>query len=156
VAVTFSSRLPVERRGALESLLFFNGRQARVRNRIVDSIENYGLPEIVESDGTLRIRLSGRHDAQSLFALAGKEASDVVGAIVYVRDRTDRFVVVHIAVDDSHSSSGMSAEQHVVLRLLDAVRAVAAVTAGVRLVEFYYGEGKARILPVRKPSDSMG
>lgn len=154
MAVTFSSRLPVARRSALEALLFFNDRQSRFRNRIVDSIESYGLPEIVDSDGTLRIRLSGRHDAQSLFALAGEGASDVVGAIIYVRDRADRFVVVHIAVDDSHSSGGVSAEQHVVLRLLDAVRAAAAVTAGVRMVEFYYGEGKARILPVRKPSDA--
>jgi hypothetical protein len=154
VAITFTSRLPLARRKALEDLLFFNGQQARVRNRIVESIESYGLPEIVESEEALRIRLSGRDDAQSLFALTSEPAPELAGAVVYVRDRRERFVVVHIAVADGHASDGPYAAQHVLLRMLTAVRAAAAVTTGVRMVDFFYGQGKARSITVRKPSDN--
>jgi hypothetical protein len=153
VDIAFSSRLSIAYRIALENLLFFNGQQARVRNRIVESIESYGLPEIVDSDETLRIRLAGRDDAQSLFALAGETQPDLVGAVVYVRDRPERFVVVHIAVDDAHSSGGVGAGQQVLLRMLIAVRAAATVTAGVRMVDFFYGRGKARSIVVRRPSE---
>lgn len=138
----------------MEELLFFNRQQARVRNRIVDSIQSYGVPEVMETDGTLRVRLDGRADAQSLFGLTGDVEPTLIGAVVYVRDRRERFVVVHIAVDEKHSSVGPGAGQQVLLRMLIAVRRAATATAGVRSVDFFYGQGKARSIDVTRPSDT--
>ena len=45
--VTFVSGLAGEHHHQLEALLFFNGRQHRVRHGIVTSIDRYGPPEIV-------------------------------------------------------------------------------------------------------------
>lgn len=149
--ITISSRLPVWQRPALEALLFFNPQQARVHHRIVESIEGYGRPEIVESGETLRIRLSGRHDAQALFALAQGPTMVPIGAVVYVRDRVERFVVVHIVVNEAYSAKGPQADGRLLLRMLHEVRAAASVTTGVRNVEFYYADGKARTIAVPKP-----
>lgn len=144
-----SSRLPLAQRSVLEQLLFFSGQQHKVRHRIVDSIESFGTPEIVATETTLRVRLSGRHDAQTLFAVADAGARPV-GVVVYVRDRTDRLVVVHVAVDQAYSAEGRFADAHLLLRLLYAVRGVADVTSGVTHVDFFYADGLARTMPVSK------
>lgn len=151
---TISSRLPLQQRAALEQLLFFSRLQHRLRHRIVDSIESFGAPEIVADDATLRVRLSGRHDAQTLFAVSAASSMQPVGAVVYVRDRVDRLVVVHVAVDHAWSAEGRYADAHLLLRLLHAVRGVAEVTAGVTHVDFFYGDGLARTMKVTKAGSS--
>lgn len=154
-SLTITSRLPLERRSALEQLLFFSRQQHKVRHRIVESIESFGPPEIVAIDGTLRVRLSGRHDAQTLFAVVdGRQ--DPVGAVIYVRDRPDRLVVVHVAVDHRYSAEGRFADAHVLLKLLRAVRGVGEVTAGVTHVDFFYADGLARSMPVSRASRAGG
>lgn len=74
-----------------------------------------------------------------------------IGAVVYVRDRVERFVVVHIVVDEAYSAKSPLAGGHLLLRMLHEVRTAASVTTGVRHVEFYYADGKARKIAVRKP-----
>ena len=59
-SIGITSKLPVDQRNALEQLLFFNVNQHRVRIGIQQSIETYGVPEIYEQDGGLRVRV-GRH-----------------------------------------------------------------------------------------------
>lgn len=145
-----SSRLPLSQRPALERLLFFSGQQYKVRHRIVASIESFGAPEIVADDGTLRVRLSGRHDAQTLFAVSGTSAASPVGAISYVRDRLDRLVIVHVAVDQAWSAEGRYADAHLLLRLLHAVRRIAEVTSGVTHVDFFYADGMARTIKIAR------
>ena len=47
-AIDFASRVPRQKRHALEQLLFFNGCQERVARDIVDVIDKYGSPEICD------------------------------------------------------------------------------------------------------------
>ena len=42
--VTFTSKVAIEHRAALERLLFFNGCQHRVADGIVDVIDRFGPP----------------------------------------------------------------------------------------------------------------
>lgn len=149
-AFVVSSRLPVRQRGALERLLFFNGQQSQFRHRIVESIESFGNPEIVTKEGSLRIRLSGRHDAQALFAVSSLRDMTPIGAVIYVRDRLDRFVIAHIAVAEEHSARGRFADGHLFFHLLEAVRSAAAVTRGVRHVDFYYAGRNLSRMHVRR------
>ncbi|HEY2144497.1 MAG TPA: hypothetical protein VGH12_00400, partial [Steroidobacteraceae bacterium] len=55
--IGITSKLAAELRPALEQLLFFNINQHRVRVGIQQSIDTYGVPEIYEQDGGLRIRV---------------------------------------------------------------------------------------------------
>jgi hypothetical protein len=148
---TISSRLPADQRGALERLLFFNQQQSQFHHRIVESIASFGNPQIVDDDGSLRIRLSDRQDAQALFAVADPQAMVPVGAAIYVRDLTERFVVAHIAVDEQYSARGRFAGEHLFFHLLQAVRGAANVTAGIRYVDFCYADRKMGRMHVRRP-----
>jgi hypothetical protein len=151
IRFTILSRLPADQRGALEKLLFFNEQQSQFHHRIVESIASFGNPQIVDDDGSLRIRLSGRHDAQALFAVADAQSMVPVGAAIYVRDLMERFVVAHIAVDEEYSARGRFAGEHLFFHLLQAVRGAANVTAGIRYVDFCYADRKMGRMHVRKP-----
>ncbi len=60
----------MDQRAALEQLLFFNVNQHRVRVGIQQSIETYGVPEIHEQDGSLRVRVGDIAGVQTLFAVS--------------------------------------------------------------------------------------
>ena len=62
--ISFVSTLPAEHYHQLEVLLFFNGRQHRVRKGIEMAISRYGAPEIVDDGKQLRVRVGGETDAQ--------------------------------------------------------------------------------------------
>ena len=140
--ITITSRLPASMRGDLEAMLFFNTRQHRVRDGIEATIERFGLPEI---DGHLRIRVAGRAEVQSLFAVHEEGArARPVGAVVYVRDTFERITVVHVGVADDYAVGGRHAQERVLLRLLQEIRRVARRTAGIRHVEFAYTQNRLR------------
>jgi hypothetical protein len=141
-----TSRLPVRHRPALEELLFFNARQDHLRQRIVETIDRYGMPEVVERDGTLRVRLAGAEQAQSLFAVDAGEAP--LGLALFVREDEERFVIVHIGVVPAYAADGPHAHAHLFFHLLQAIRAAARRTRGVRYVDLFYGAGRMRHIPV--------
>ncbi len=67
--ISFVSTLPAEHYHQLEVLLFFNGRQHRVRKGIETAISRYGAPEIVADGKQLRVQVGGETGAQCLFAI---------------------------------------------------------------------------------------
>ena len=143
IAVT--SRLPVGFRAELEAVLFFNARQHQMRREIEQTIERFGLPEIVESSGGLRVRVAGLPDVQSLFAVeSGDGANRPVGAVIYVRDSIERFTVVHIGVAEDYALGGAQESERVLPRLLQEIRRVARRTAGIRQVELAYCRNRPR------------
>lgn len=147
-AFAITSRLGPEHRSALEQLLFFNTQQELVRHRIVETIERYGMPEVVEREGALRIRLAGATDAQSLFAVGVDAPSEPVGVALFVRENEERFVIVHIGVAPDYAAGGPHADALVFFQLLQAIRAAARRTRGVRYVDLLYGAGRTRQIPV--------
>jgi hypothetical protein len=137
--ITVTSRLPAQMRADLEALLFFNARQHRMRHEIEATIERYGMPEIVEHGGALRVRVAGLPEVQSLFAVAAVNGeARPVGAVVYVRDAFERLTIVHIGVAEEYATGGPHASERVLLRLLQEIRRVARRTSGVRHVEVAY------------------
>ena len=68
-ALAFTSVLYCAQRDELESLLFFNPNQRRVRPAIQHAVERYGQPRIAEDGGRLRVRVEGLPGVQSIFAL---------------------------------------------------------------------------------------
>jgi hypothetical protein len=143
--ISFVSSLPAEHYHQLEVLLFFNGRQHRVRKGIETAISRYGAPEIVVDGKQLRVRVGGETEAQCLFAVEREgKMSRPVGVILYVRDSLERITVLHLVVAEAYAVGGPRAGYNLLLRLVQAVKRVARCTAGIRHVELVYSQQRPR------------
>ena len=128
-------KLPLDQRAALEQLLFFNVNQHRVRIGIQESIETYGVPEIHEHDGGLSIRVGDIEGVQSLFAVS--TAGRPLGVAVFVRLARERFVVLHLGVQQPYTVSS-ELNTRVLLKLMHEIRSAARRTQGVDRIELVY------------------
>lgn len=128
-------KLPVDQRAALEQLLFFNVNQHRVRLGIQESIETYGVPEIHEQEGGLSIRVGDIEGVQSLFAVS--EAGRPLGVAVFVRLARERFVVLHLGVQQPHAVAA-DLNTRVLMKLMHEIRSAARRTHGVDRIELVY------------------
>ncbi|MBS1200782.1 MAG: hypothetical protein H6R27_1460 [Proteobacteria bacterium] len=143
--IAFVSSLPQEHHLQLESLLFFNRRQELVRPGILDAISRYGAPEIYATASGLKVRVAGPVEVQCLFAVERQgDASRPVGVILYTRDSFERITVMHLVVAEEYAAGGPLADQHLLLRLVQAVRRVARRTSGIRHVELLYTQSRIR------------
>jgi len=139
-SIGITSKLPVDQRAALEQLLFFNVNQHRVRVGIQQSIETYGVPEIFEQDGGLRIRVGDINNVQTLFAIS--HFGTPVGVAVYVCLAHERFVVLHVVVEPRLRSSN-EVNTPVLLELMREIRSTARRTPGVERIELGYNHRRA-------------
>src|ERR1700674_2482560 len=134
-SIRITSKLPANQRAALEQLLFFNVNQHRVRVGIQQSIETYGVPEIYEHDGGLRVRVGDIAGVQTLFAVS--DLGRPVGVAVFVRSAHERFAVLHLGVDPrlclttDLSTRGL-------LKLMHEIRSTARRSRGVDCIELVY------------------
>ncbi len=140
------TRVPMWMRGQVESLLFFNGGQHRLRDAIADSIERYGVPEVVEDATGLHIAVSGIADAHTLWAVHEEGTlARTVGVLVYARDAADRMTVLHVGVAADYAQGGAYASEHVLARLMQQARRIARDTAGVRHLGIAYHHSRLRL-----------
>jgi hypothetical protein len=125
----------VEHRNALEQLLFFNVNQHRVRNGIQLSIDTYGVPEIYEQDGGLRVRVGEIADVQTLFAVS--DQGTPLGVAVFVRSAHERLAVLHLGVEPT-SGKAHDGNTRVLLKLLHEIRSTARRTRGIERIDLVY------------------
>lgn len=135
VPIGITSILACQQRTALEQLLFFNVNQHRVRLGIQQSIETYGVPEIFEHDGHLRVRVGDIEGVQTLFAVAAERP---VGVAVFVRSAHERFAVLHVGLEPS-----LAVNTRVLLMLMHEIRNTARRTRGVDCIELVYKDSHA-------------
>jgi hypothetical protein len=139
-SIGITSKLPLDQRAALEQLLFFNVNQHRVRMGIQLSIDIYGVPEIYEQDGGLRVRVGDIAGVQTLFAVS--EIGRPLGVAVFVRSAHERFAVLHLGVEPR---LGLTPEvsTRVLLKLMHEIRSAARRTRGVERIELVYKDRHA-------------
>ena len=135
VPIGITSILACQQRTALEQLLFFNVNQHRVRLGIQQSIETYGVPEIFEIDGHLRVRVGDIEGVQTLFAVAAERP---VGVAVFVRSAHERFAVLHVGLEPN-----LAVNTRVLLMLMHEIRNAARRTRGVDCIELVYKDSHA-------------
>src|ERR1700733_9080345 len=134
-SIGITSKLAADQRTALEQLLFFNVNQHRVRVGIQQSIDTYGVPEIFEQDGSLRVRVGEIAGVQTLFATS--DHGKPIGVAVFVRSAHERFAVLHLGIDPKLSlTADMS--KRVLLKLMHEIRSTARRTRGVDCIELVY------------------
>jgi hypothetical protein len=134
-SIGITSKLPANQRAALEQLLFFNVNQHRVRVGIQQSIETYGVPEIYEQDGGLRVRVGDVAGVQTLFAIS--DIGRPLGVAVFVRSAHERFAVLHLGVEPRLSATP-EVNTRVLLKLMHEIRSAARRTHGVERIELVY------------------
>jgi hypothetical protein len=138
VNLVFSSKVPSESRVGLEDLLFFNPRQYRVREGIINSLERFGHPRVEATEGGLSIRV-GEHEAQTLFAYdRDRRAKDPVGVVVFVRTSPVEIAIMHVAVHPDYALQGREAGVGLGVTLVEKVKEIAARIVGVERIVFFY------------------
>ena len=135
--IVFSSRVPKECRAELEELLFFNPRQHLVREGIINSLERFGHPEVVESPAGLAVKV-GDLEAQTLFAFDRSRDEVPVGVVVFLRTSPEEVAIMHVAVDPDYALQGAEAGVGLGVTLVEKVKEIAARIVGVRRIVFFY------------------
>ncbi len=141
--VRFTSRIAAEHRVRLEQLLFFNACQDRVTSGIVDAIDKYGPPEIVEDNGCLRVRVAGLPDVQSLFVVDGDDGPPI-GVAVYTRADLEHVTVLHVGLAEPYCAGGDRESLNLLLRLMKEIRRSSKRVKGVRRLSVHYGTQRVR------------
>jgi hypothetical protein len=138
VNVVFSSKASKQSRPALEELMFFNPRQFRAREGIVNSLEKFGHPRLEETTDSLSVRV-GDCEAQTLFAFdQDRLCGDPVGIVVFLRTSTAEVAIMHIAVHPDYALQGERSGTGLGIILVEKVKEIAAQIAGVERVVFFY------------------
>jgi hypothetical protein len=152
MSLTFSSYVDERWRPALEALLFFNSGQSSVRQSLEAVVEEFGSVELRVTGAKVAVAVERLPQAQALFALdtSGKP----VGCAVFCRDAPERFLVVHLAVEPSYTTSQDQQGHFVLMRLVGAMRDTARKVRGVERLEFLYGVLRGKSLAVRSSAGS--
>ena len=136
--LVFSSKAANQSRPALEDLLFFNPRQYRVREGIVDSLAHFGHPRLEQTDDGLRVRV-GKEEAQTLFAFdRDTKNADPVGVVVFLRTSPVEIAILHVAVRPDYSLRGQHRGLGLGTVLVEKVKEIAHRIVGVEKVVLYY------------------
>jgi hypothetical protein len=144
-------------RAACEELLFFNPQQGRIRGPIVNALTRFGAPELVVDGGRVQIRTTRHPQLQTLYAFARDDRGPerLVGVAVYLRDGAERIAIVHLAVHEEFSATGRWRDSMLVMRLVGAIRRLAAQVKGVETVTLSYARGHvASLKPDRRSERS--
>ena len=139
--LVFSSRASRECRAALEELLFFNPRQHRVREGILNSLEHFGHPRLEETADGLSVRI-GEHEAQTLFAYdRDRRGNEPVGVVAFLRTNPTEVAIMHVAVHPDYALQGQDAGTGRGVTLVEKVKEIASrIVGGQRIVFFYRQE----------------
>jgi hypothetical protein len=138
VNIVFSSRVPIECRAELEELLFLNPRQHLVRDGILNSLERFGHPKVVETPTGLAVKV-GDLEAQTLFAFdRARAGQSPVGVVVFIRTAREEMSIMHVAVDEDYALHGAEAGVGLGVTLVEKVKEIARRIVGIQRVVFFY------------------
>ena len=147
--IFFSSILKRKYRDELETLMFFNPQQAKVKPAIIESIEKYGNPQICVDGDFLRLKFETFSDVQTIFAFDNQGIdANLIGVIIYVRADFENIIVLHIAVREEYSTTGHHANEMLVMRLMIKVQEIASRIKAVNSITVLYEKRGIRRISV--------
>ena len=136
--LVFSSKATKDARPALEELLFFNPRQYRVREAIVNSLGKFGHPRIEDTPNGLSIRV-GDHETQTIFVFdQDRRDGGPVGVVVFIRMSPTEIAIMHVAVHPDYALQGRRAGLGLGLILIEKVKEIASRIVGIRRIMLHY------------------
>ena len=142
----YTSVIPASRYHELAELMFFNLRQHRFRDDIVNAIDLYGLPEIVTTDHSLRFSVEKLGEVQSLYALDGNTATGrLAGAVIYARVSDEKIVLLHMGLAAPYQTGGPVSHKMLALKMIQRLKKAGKTLKGVRSLEILYGRRAAAL-----------
>jgi hypothetical protein len=151
--IEFSATVPVEMRPAVEALFFFNPRQGDSNKGILATVEQTGVPAIMERNGRLWIGVPAGN-MQCLFACDHSlEMPKPVGVLLYGRPAPEVIWISHLAVDPMYTSDRADRGGGLGLVLVEKVQQIARSIKGVVRIQLPYRHDC--FLQIRLPEDSQ-
>lgn len=145
--LVFTSKVSKSARQALEELFFFNPRQYRVREAVINSLSRFGHPRIENTVEGLTIKV-GNQEAQTLFVYDRSRArDDLVGVVVFMRTSPGEITILHVAVHPDYALQGRHAGLGLTLTLIEKVKEIASRIVGVQRIALPYHQEVA--IPIR-------
>lgn len=155
--IVITSRLGEDFREDLEQVLFFNPEQRKAIADIEHCVQHYGVPEITNENGFLRISLNSYSVAQTLYSIDRCEAGDTLaGVIVFVRNTHEDISILFVAIAKNYILRGSITTARLVWDLVHQIMESAARISGVRNVKLACacsaGKNRATItsIPINK------
>ena len=135
--IHFSSVIKMDYYDILERLLFFNKQQDRHRNTIIEFIEKYGEPNIINNGGKLSIKVGENVETHCIFASNGPK---LVGVLIYTQDLPENILVLHIAVDEDYSIRGKYSKKNLVIKIVEELKKIALLNSSIKTITICYGK----------------
>lgn len=118
--------------------MFFNPRQHRVREGIINSLEQFGQPRLEETPEGISVRVGG-HEAQTLFAYdRDRRGAAPVGLVVFLRTSPPEIAIMHVAVHPDYALQGKHAGVGLGVTLVEKVKEIASRIVGIQRIVFFY------------------
>ncbi|HVY23648.1 MAG TPA: hypothetical protein VG962_09885 [Steroidobacteraceae bacterium] len=140
--VEFKSLVSSRFRKNVEELLYFNSGQTRVLESLIEAVERFGAPEIVDNGQQLKVVLRKLPDAQTLFAVA--ETGRPLGLMTYLRSDHENLLILHVSISAEFASGGALCRNQLLLRMLREIRRCSRRLKGIKKVELYYQAERQR------------
>jgi hypothetical protein len=139
VNLVFTSKVSKQSRAALEELMFFNPSQFRVREGIINSLEEFGHPRLEEFGDDLVVRV-GKSDAQTLFVYDSQaKTKDPIGMVAFLRTSPSEIAIMHLAVREEYAlQNRKQGDLGLGILLIEKVKEIAARIVGVEKIIFFY------------------
>ena len=126
---------------ALEKLFFFNPGQSRYYQRIVETVETYGQPKIVKTNGMLTLQIEGR-PSESLFI---SESNRLAGMLLYIQETDSLLNVLHFAVAPSFAFGQVSGSVLVVELMMEEIKKRARENPRIAHIKLSYTQQLIKI-----------
>jgi hypothetical protein len=120
--------------GQLERMFYFNNNQEKCCLNIIMAIELYGIPNIINKNNSLFIAFE-KVDCQNLFVIKNGE---LVGALVFYRNKPENIDLIHIAIDEKYSSTGEYVDNILFLKMINELKKIARMIKGIKTITIKY------------------
>lgn len=131
-----TSEISIDYKNELESLLFFNDEQPKFQQAIVASINQFGLPEIKQSNDKLKVVINNL-DVQTLFAF-NEENNKLSGVMIFYRDSIENITLIHIAVSREYTVLKTESNYCLTFMLMDKLTEIAKKIKSIKTITIYY------------------
>jgi len=131
----FSSTIRIEYHDALERLFFFSPQQNRYYDRIIEIVEKFGKPIIINNGKTLSMKVEGNIDSNCIFASHGPK---LVGVLIYAKNTSKNIQLLHISIDEDYTSKGNFANMILASKMVDKLKEIARNIKGIETITIGY------------------
>lgn len=147
---SFVSEIDISFEEDLKRLLYFNGQQRKVLNGIKASIEKYGLPIVETFNNKIIVKVEKVSQIQTIFALDESYIkSYLAGVMIFFREQTDCFTLVHLAIDEQYSMR-KDPESNLALNLVNRLINIGKIIRDVQYINIFYSTINAKKIRIKK------